>query len=231
MNATSSAVTGSPSCQTRVVAQLEGPDVAGRVDRPALGEVGHERPGRAVADEPREDQRDEVAIGLGPRRQRADRDRVSEDAFAIRPSREASTAGLWLGWAVVVAAGLSAGTPTRPARSASSTTSVPTTSESVRVIELRRMVFRRGGPPRSPDQAGGGGGEDEGGQGEDDEQDEQDDRELPEPALDAAPAAVDGGIATERAGQADTARLQQDRDDERDAHDDLADGQKGIHEF
>ena len=54
--------------------------------------------------------------------------------------------------------------------------------------------------------------------------------ELPEPALHSPPAAVDRRIATERAGQPDSAGLQQDGDDERDAHQDLADGQKGIHE-
>ena len=154
---------------------------------------------------------------------------MPEDAFAVRPGA-ASTAGLWLGAAVVVAAGLSAGTPTRPARIASITTSVPTTSESVRVIELRRVVFRRGGPPRSADQAVAAGAKTKAASEKMTKRTEQDDRELPEPALDAAPAAIDGGIATERARQADAARLQQDGDDERDAHDDLADGQKGIHE-
>ena len=49
------------------------------------------------------------------------------------------------------------------------------------------------------------------GQREEDEQDDQDDRELPEPSLDAAAAAVDRGIAAERARQAGAAGLEQDR--------------------
>ena len=83
--------------------------------------------------------------------------------------------------------------------------------------------------PGRAGQAADGGREDERREREDDEQDEQDDRELPQPSLDAAPAAVDRRIATERAGQAGAAGLQQDRDDERDAHDDLADGQERVH--
>src|SRR5881392_580364 len=71
--------------------------------------------------------------------------------------------------------------------------------------------------------------EDERRQREDDEQDEEDDRELPEPALDAAAAAVDRGIAAERAGQAGPPGLEQDRGDQRDADDDLADGQERVH--
>ena len=71
--------------------------------------------------------------------------------------------------------------------------------------------------------------EDERGEREQHEQDEQDDRELPQSPLDAAPAAVDGGVAAERAGQAGAPRLQQDGGDQGDADDDLADRQKRIH--
>ena len=62
------------------------------------------------------------------------------------------------------------------------------------------------------------------------EQDEQHDRELPQSALDPAAAAIDGRVAAEGAGQAGAARLQQDRGDQGDADDDLADGQDGVHE-
>src|SRR3954467_9576023 len=113
--------------------------------------------------------------------------------------------------------------------SASNTTRVPTTNESLRVIELRASVGTAVGR-REAGSGGGGGREDECRQAEDDEQDQQDDGELPEPALHSPPASVDRGIATERAGQPHSPGLQQDGDDERDAHQDLADGQKGIHE-
>ena len=68
-----------------VVAELEGPHRAGRVDGPVLGQIRDERPVRAVADEAGEDERDEVAVGLGPGGQRADRHGTPEDALAIWP--------------------------------------------------------------------------------------------------------------------------------------------------
>jgi len=48
-------------------------------------------------------------------------------------------------------------------------------------------------------------------------------------ALDAASAPVDGRVAAEGAGQAGALRLEQDGDDERDADDDLAEGQERVH--
>ena len=73
---------------------------------------------------------------------------------------------------------ISDGTPTRPAIRASSTTRVPTTSESVRVIELRVDVRARR-VAAIPGSGAGDRGEDERRQREDDEEDEEDDRELP----------------------------------------------------
>ena len=82
----------------RVVTELERPDRPRRIDRPALGEIGHERPGRPVPDEPGVDQRDEVAVGLGAGTQRADRDGPAEDALAIRArDRGIGRAGLQAG--------------------------------------------------------------------------------------------------------------------------------------
>src|SRR3954452_24685606 len=102
------------------------------------------------------------------------------------------------GVATVAVAGRSDGALTRPAMSASNTTRVPTTNESLRVIELRASVRTAVGR-RGAGSGGGGGREDECRQAEDDEQDQEDDGELPEPALHSPPAAVDRGIATERA--------------------------------
>ena len=70
-----------------VITQVEGPHGTRRVHGPALREVRHERPGRSVAHEPRVDERDEVAVGLGAGTQRADRDGSPEDPFAVRPRR------------------------------------------------------------------------------------------------------------------------------------------------
>ena len=53
---------------------------------------------------------------------------------------------------------------------------------------------------------------------------------MPQALLDATPAAIDGRVAAERPGQAGTAGLEQDRGHERNAHEQLADGQDGIHE-
>src|SRR5829696_2324798 len=71
--------------------------------------------------------------------------------------------------------------------------------------------------------------DDEGNHREQHEQREQQDGELPESALDAPPAAVDGRVTAERARQPGPAGLQQDGGDERDAQQDLADGQDRIH--
>ena len=67
----------------RVVAQLERPDRAGTVDRPALGEVRDDGAGRPIPDEPGIDQRDEIAIGLGSGGQRRHRDRTAEHALDV----------------------------------------------------------------------------------------------------------------------------------------------------
>ncbi len=71
-----------------VIAQLERPRRTGVVHRPVFRQVRDERPVRAVADETREDERHEVAVGLGLGGQRADRHRAPEDALAIRPGRD-----------------------------------------------------------------------------------------------------------------------------------------------
>src|SRR5689334_10228771 len=76
----------------------------------------------------------------------------------------------------------------------------------------------RGGDPRagsrdSVEPSGRDGRrEDVGREAEEHEQDDEHDRELPEPALDAAAAAVDRGVAAERAAQPRAARLKQDRE-------------------
>ena len=49
-----------------VIAELERPDATLLVDGPALGEVGHDRAVRTVADETREDERHEVPVRLRP---------------------------------------------------------------------------------------------------------------------------------------------------------------------
>src|SRR6185369_3851796 len=61
------------------------------------------------------------------------------------------------------------------------------------------------------------------------EQRDEDNRELPQPALDAAAAAVDRAVTTEGATQARAPGLQQDREGERGGDDELAGGQGGIH--
>src|SRR5512143_2992715 len=95
-------------------------------------------------------------------------------------------------------------------------------------IFIRSDPLRRG--PGWPGSGGWNGGRQEvGSQGEEGEQDDQDDRELPQPALDAAATAVDGGVATEGATEPRPAGLEQHRERERDADDELADGQDGIH--
>ena len=60
------------------------------------------------------------------------------------------------------------------------------------------------------------------------EQREQQDRELPQAALDPPPAAVDAGVATERAGQAGAAGLEQDGGDEGDAEQDSRMARRGC---
>ena len=85
---------------------------------------------------------------------------------------------------------------------------------------------RPAAPRRDPSGGGQTSGQTYDAERERHEQDEQDDRELPEPPLDAAPAAIDRGVAAERAGQAGAPGLEQDRGDEGDADDDLADGQE-----
>ena len=55
---------------TRVGPDVDGPRLALLVDRPALGEIGHQRASRSVADQTREEQRDEVAIRLRARGER-----------------------------------------------------------------------------------------------------------------------------------------------------------------
>ena len=71
VNTTSSAVTGSPSCQTRVVAQLE----RSRSCRSASTDQrsarsGHDVPAGPLRTSPSIDERNEVAIGLGAGGQR-----------------------------------------------------------------------------------------------------------------------------------------------------------------
>ena len=66
---------------------------------------------------------------------------------------------------------------------------------------------------------------------EQDEQTDEEDCELEEPALDAAAAAVDGRVAAEGPREAGATGLQKDGGHEGDAHDDLADRQKRVHEF
>src|SRR3954454_13423293 len=99
----------------------------------------------------------------------------------------------------VDAAGISDGMPTRVATSANTTTSVPMTKVSVRVIGLRGRGPFAGAVPGEPWSGGwrGGRGQDEGREREDHEKNQQDDRELPQSALDATTAAVHSRIATE----------------------------------
>src|SRR3954452_9656860 len=66
-------------------------------------------------------------------------------------------------------------------------------------------------------------------QGEEREERDQDDGELEQPALDAAAAPVDRRVAAERAAEARPAGLEQDREDQGDGDEQLADGQNGIH--
>src|ERR687888_1707604 len=110
--------------------------------------------------------------------------------------------------------------PTTTASPRRMTARVPTTTRSVRVMR-----------PAPPVDSGSGGRSkrerDERKQGE---QDQEGDRELPEPTFDAAPASIDRGVATERARQARAPGLEQDGEDQRDADDDLAGGQEGVHE-
>ena len=96
MNTTSSRGDRLAVVPARVGAQVDRPGLAARVDRPALGEIGHERAVRPVAHEAGEQQRDEVAVGLRPRRQRADRDAVRRRT----PSTygRATDAGACRGW-------------------------------------------------------------------------------------------------------------------------------------
>ena len=77
----------------RVRAEVEGPGLAGRVDGPARGEVRHDRAVRAVAHEAGEDEGDQVAVGLGPRGQRADRGGMPDHALAIGARRRVRGAG------------------------------------------------------------------------------------------------------------------------------------------
>ena len=62
----------------------------------------------------------------------------------------------------------------------------------------------------------------------DHEDQRQHDRELEEPLLDAAPAAVDRRVATEGGAQAGAARLQQDRGHQADADQDLGEADDGF---
>src|SRR5712671_1294161 len=116
--------------------------------------------------------------------------------------------GVTVGWADGPRpCGPSAGLPMAMAANARTRTSPAMTARSLRFIEAsrvgrdvrsRRVVAacgRRSMPrPRTGRPAGSGGarrGEDERGEREADEEDQQHDRELPQPALDAAAAAVD----------------------------------------
>ena len=227
VNATSSAVTGSPSCHRA----------------PSRRTKVHVRP---LGSTDQRSARSGTIVPPGPFRTRPEKTSATRSRSAwlcalngltetgrprmpSRYGRDGCDDADGVGRAAIEPALLSDGTPTRPAITASRTTRVPTTNESVRVIELR-VDDRSRRTPRCRDQAAGGRGEDERRQREDDEQDEQDDRELPQPALDAPAAAIDGGIAAECPRQADPAGLQQDGHDERDAHQDLADGQQGVHD-
>src|SRR5215210_9567455 len=111
-----------------------------------------------------------------------------------------------------------------PAMRASARTRTPMMAWSVRF--MRYPIAPRATAARGP---GSGGHDQEGHQREEHEQDEQDDRELPQPALDTAAAAVDRRVTAERAGQPGAPGLEQDRGDEADADDDLADRQGWIH--
>src|SRR6185369_158337 len=127
-------------------------------------------------------------------------------------------------------AGAKAGPPIDNAATARTRTRPAMTTRSIRFIEWLRGG-RRSAPPaprRGP--AGSDVLEEVRPDGERDEQDQQEDRELPQPSFDAAPAPIDRRIATERARQAGSPGLEQDRGDEGDADDDLADGQGCIHE-
>ncbi len=72
----------------RVRAQVDRPGLARRIDRPALGQVGHERAARPVAHESGEDQRDQVAIGLGLGGQRGDGRGCADHALDVRADLE-----------------------------------------------------------------------------------------------------------------------------------------------
>ena len=87
VNTTSSAVTGSPSCHVGVVADGEGPGLAGRVARPRRGEVGLVRRARAQPHEAGEHETDERALGAGARRHRGDRLGHADDALAVDRAR------------------------------------------------------------------------------------------------------------------------------------------------
>ncbi len=83
MNTTSSEVTGSPSCQVasgRIV-NVQVLPLASTVQPD--GQVRPVRPVGAERDEAAEDERGEVAVGLGPGGQRVDRARAADRALAI----------------------------------------------------------------------------------------------------------------------------------------------------
>ena len=55
------------------------------------------------------------------------------------------------------------------------------------------------------------------------------DRELPQPSLDASPAAIYGRVAAERRGEARATSLHQDGQHQEDAEQILAKGKRGVH--
>ena len=200
VNATSSAVTGSPSCQRASLLSTKSRS-SPMVDRPALGEVRDDRPRRAIPDEPREHQRDQVAVGLGPGRERADRDRAAEDALAIRSGSR--RAGPGVGEGRRGGAGQDGRDPDKARDQGEQDDEGP---DDERISTGHRAPCERSvaADRRDPGSGCGDRGEDERRQREDDEQDEEDDRELPQPAFDAPAAAIDGRIAAEGPRQADT---------------------------
>ena len=187
----------------RVVADPERPHLAGLVDRPRGGEVRDIRGPGAELHEAREDEPDEHPLGARPGGHWGHRLGGADDALAVVDGGGRRGIGVGSGRGASAWRGIAS----RPPMATRTSTRTRTTDRS------RLVTAACGDRAASARRGAGSADEDEGHQREQHPEDEQEDGELPQPALDAAAAAVDGGVAAEGAGQAGPPRLEQDGGD------------------
>src|SRR3990172_3029922 len=217
VNRTSSAVMGWPSCQTRPVRRW-------KVQVLPVGSTS-QRSARSP-----------TIVSSGPSRTRPRKTRATMARSAavraengltdVAEPRTPSTygrAGRTLGAGVETGRdGSNDGATTAPVRTTRTSERMPMTARSRRLTE-------RLGPSSTAAPRSGRRVQQVRRHREEDEQDDQDDRELPEPALDAPPAAIDRGVAADRARQAGAAGLEEDRQGQGGGDDELACGQGRVH--